>query len=90
MKGCDIMQREITVKEIEDVINSYTNIEEPIVVKRENKEDLVIISMEEFKKIKFLNSLDRKLAEGEEDIENGNVYNARDVFKELGEKYGFQ
>ena len=83
------MQREITVKEIEDVINSYTNIEEPIVVKRENKEDLVIISMEEFKKIKFLNSLDRKLAEGEEDIENGNVYNARDVFKELGEKYGF-
>ena len=83
------MQKEITVKEIEDVINSYTNIEEPIVVKRENKEDLVIISMEEFKKIKFLNSLDRKLAEGEEDIENGNVYNARDVFKELGEKYGF-
>ena len=83
------MSREITVREVEDVINNYTNIEEPIVIKRENKEDLIIISMEEFKKRTFLNELDRKLAEGEEDIKNGKVYNAREVFQELGEKYGF-
>lgn len=83
------MSREITVREVEDVINNYTNIEEPIVIKRENKEDLIIISMEEFKKRTFLNELDSKLAEGEEDIKNGKVYSARKVFQELGEKYGF-
>ena len=83
------MSKEITVREVEDVINSYTNIEEPIVIKRENKEDLIIISMEEFKKRTFLNELDNKLAEGEEDIKNGKVYSAREVFQELGEKYGF-
>lgn len=83
------MSKEITVREVEDVINSYTNIEEPIVIKRENKEDLIIISMEEFKKRTFLNELDNKLAEGEEDIKNGKVYSAREVFQELGEKHGF-
>ena len=47
------MAKEITVKDIENVINSYTSIEEPIIVKRDNKEDLIIISMEEFKKWLF-------------------------------------
>ena len=37
----------------------------------------------------FLNELDKKLSEGEEDIKNGRIYNAREVFEELGEKYGF-
>lgn len=89
MKGCDFMAKEITAKEVEDVINSYTSIEEPIVVKRKNKDDLIIISMEEFKKMAFLHDLDQKLLEGEEDIKNGKVYSAKEVFEELGEEYGF-
>ncbi len=83
------MAKEITAKEVEDVINSYTSIEEPIVVKRKNKDDLIIISMEEFKKMAFLHDLDQKLLEGEEDIKNGKVYSAKEVFEELGEEYGF-
>ena len=83
------MAKEITAKEVEDVINSYTSIEEPIVVKRKNKDDLIIISMEEFKKMAFLHDLDQKLSEGEEDIKNGKVYSAKEVFEELGEEYGF-
>ena len=51
------MAKEIAVKDIENVINSYTSIEEPIIVKRDNKEDLIIISMEEFRKMAFLNEL---------------------------------
>ena len=83
------MQREITVQEIEETINSYTNIEEPIIVKRKDKEDLIIISMEEYKKKLYLADLDKKLLEGEEDIINGDVYDARDVLLELREKYGY-
>ncbi len=83
------MQREITVEEIETTINSYTNIEEPIIVKRENKDDLIIISMEEYKKKLYLADLDKKLLEGEEDIINGEVYDAREVLMELREKYGY-
>lgn len=83
------MQREITVQEIEETINSYTNIEEPIIVKRKDKEDLIIISMEEYKKKLYLADLDKKLLEGEEDIINGDVYDARDVLMELREKYGY-
>ena len=83
------MQKEITVQEIEETINSYTNIEEPIIVKRKDKEDLIIISMEEYKKKLYLADLDKKLLEGEEDIINGEVYDARDVLMELREKYGY-
>ena len=83
------MAKEITVKDVENVINSYTSIEEPIIVKRDNKEDLIIISMEEFRKMAFLHELDNKLLVGEEDIKNGRVYSAREVFEELGEEYGF-
>ena len=83
------MQKEITVNEIESTIENYTAIEEPIVVKRENKDDLIIISMEEYRKKIFLADLDRRLQEGEDDIRNGRVRDAREVFKELRHKYGY-
>lgn len=83
------MQRVIKVEEIEKTINEYTNIEEPIIVKRKNNNDLVILSMEEYKKKLFLNDLNKKIQEGEEDIKNGKTQKLRDVFKELRSKYGY-
>lgn len=83
------MQREITIEEVVDTINKYTNIEEPIIIKRKNKEDLVIISMEEYKKKVFLAELSKKVAEGEEDIEYGKTHDAKKVLKELRSKYGY-
>lgn len=83
------MQKEITVKEIESTINQYSNIEEPIIVKRENNNDLVIISIDEYKKKIYLAELDRKLQEGEEDIKNNRAREVREVFKELRQKYGY-
>ena len=47
------MQKEITVKEIVDTLEQYTNIEEPIIVKRDNKDDVVILSIEEYRKKSF-------------------------------------
>ena len=55
------MQKEITVKEIVDTLEQYTNIEEPIIVKRDNKDDVVILSIEEYRKKIFLAELDKKL-----------------------------
>ena len=83
------MQKEITVKEIVDTLEQYTNIEEPIIVKRDNKDDVVILSMEEYRKKIFLAELDKKLDEAEDDIKNNRVHKARDVFKELKEQYGY-
>ena len=48
------MQKEITVREIEETLNQYDNIDEPILVKRENKSDVVIISMEKYKEKLYL------------------------------------
>lgn len=83
------MQKEITVKEIVDTLEQYTNIEEPIIVKRDNKDDVVILSMEEYRKKIFLAELDKKLDEAEDDIKNNRVHKARNVFKELREQYGY-
>ena len=83
------MQKEITVNEIAETLNKYSNIEEPIIVKRENNNDLVIISFEEYKKKIFLSELRKKIDEGEEDISNSNMREAREVFGELKQKYGY-
>ena len=53
------MQREITVKELEDTVNNIDEIDEPIIIKRE------------------------------EQYKQGKTHNAKIVFKELREKYGY-
>ena len=48
------MQKVISINEFEKTVNSIDDIEEPIIIKRENKEDLVVISLAEYKKSLFL------------------------------------
>ncbi len=83
------MQREITVKELEDTVNNIDEIDEPIIIKRANKKDLVVLSLEEYKKKIFFNELSEKLEESEEQYKQGKTHNAKIVFKELREKYGY-
>ena len=66
------MQKVISINEFEKTVNSIDDIEEPIIIKRENKEDLVVISLAEYKKSLFLTELSSKLAESEE--KNIDVY----------------
>lgn len=79
------MQREITVREFETTVNEIDNIEEPIIVKRENKKDLVVISLEQYQKEIFLS----KLEKSKKQYKEGKVHSARTVFKGLREKYGY-
>lgn len=79
------MQREITVREFETTVNEVDNIEEPIIIKRENKKDLVVISLEQYQKEMFLS----KLEKSKKQYKEGKVHSARTVFKGLREKYGY-
>ena len=83
------MQRKITVKEIENTLNNYEEIEEPIVVKRENKSDVVILSMQEYREKLMELDIIKHLKKSEEDIENGRTIPAEEVFKELRAEYGY-
>lgn len=80
-----IMQREITVREFENAVSTVDDIKEPIIVKRDNKKDLVVISLEQYQQQIFLNKLDKSKKE----YENGQVHSARTIFKGLREKYGY-
>lgn len=79
------MQREITVRELENTVSAVDDVEEPIIVKRDNKKDLVVISLEKYQKEVFLN----KLEKSQKEYEKGRVHSARTVFKGLREKYGY-
>ncbi len=83
------MQKEITVKEFENEVNSVDEINEPIIVKRNNKQDLVVISLEQYKKQLFMAELSSKLEKSKKEVEQGKVHSARTVFKELRAKYGY-
>ena len=66
------MQREITLKDFEKTVNSVDDIE-PLILKRENKKDLLVISLEQYQKEMFLNTLEKS----KEDYNEGKVYSAR-------------
>ena len=78
------MQKEVTVKEFEDIVSTIDDIE-PMIVKRKDKKDLLVISLEQYLKEGFLKDLE----ESEKQYEEGKVYKVRDVFKELRKKYGY-
>ena len=83
------MERETTIAEFANIANRIDDIKEPIIIKRDNKRDLIVIGLEEYKKYLFLSELNEKLEKSEKDLKEGKIYMAKDVFKELREKYGY-
>lgn len=83
------MRKEMTLKEFEDIVNSLDSIDNPIILKRENKQDLVVIGLEQYRKELFLNEVSNKLEQSERELEQGKVHNARTIFKGLREKYEY-
>lgn len=75
----------IQVKEIENAIDEYGE----IVLSRNNKNNVVMMSMEEYKNNIFDKETINSLLKSEEDIENGRTRKGIEVVKELREKYGF-
>lgn len=75
----------IQVKEIENAIDEYGE----IVLSRNNKNNVVMMSMEEYKNNIFDKETINSLLKSEDDIENGRTRKGIEVVKELREKYGF-
>ena len=82
------MQRKITVSEFEDVVNEIDEVIEPIIIERTNKKDLLVISLDQYKKELFLTELSSKIEKSEKEYEEGKIHDARTVFKELRESGG--
>ena len=81
------MQKLTSFNEIESAVDKYGE----IVVTKNDENDLVFMSMEEYKKQlnekRIDEEIEQKILESEEDYNNGRVRDAEDVFKEWKEKY---
>lgn len=80
--------REISVEELANTLQNCDDIDNPIIIKRKNKKDVVVISLEEYKKKILEADIIEKLKKSEEDIKAGRVYDARTVLAELSDEYG--
>ena len=80
---------QINTQEVEKTLNEFETIEEPIIVKRKNKEDVIILSMQEYKEKILQKDIIEKLKKSEEEIKKGEGMKSDIVFKELREKYGY-
>ena len=78
------MQQVTNLKELETAINLYGE----MVVSKNSKNKVIVMSMEEYKKKLMREKIEKDLLEAEEDIENGRVKDSTDVFKDWNEKYG--
>lgn len=78
------MQELTNLEEIETAVNQYGE----IVVSKNNKNNVVVMSMEEYKDKMLDKEIERKILKSEEDYNNGRIRKAEDVFKEWKLKYG--
>ena len=74
----------LNLKEIETALNEY---DEFVVRKNENNK-VIVMSIEEYKKKLLDEEIQRKILKSEEDYKNGRIKRAEDVFKEWKVKYG--
>ncbi len=79
------MQNLTNLKEIETAVEQYGE----VVVSKNEENNVIVMSMEEYKKRKLDKRIEKHLLKSEEDIRMGRTRNAREVFKEFEEKYGF-
>lgn len=77
------MQRIMNINQLETEINQNGE----MVITKENN-NLIVMSIEEYKKRMLQKDIEKHLLKAEDDIKNGRTRPARDVFKEWKEKYG--
>ena len=78
--------QQINLKEIETAINQYGK----IVVSKNSKNELVVTSMEEYKKEMLKEEIINALKKSEQEIENGEGIEADEAFEKLRQKYGYE
>ncbi len=79
------MQQVTSLKEIETYISQNGE----MVIGKNNKNNLIVMNMEEYRNNIFDKETVRKLLKSEEDIGKGRTRKASEVIKELRVKYGF-
>ncbi len=79
------MQQVTSLQEIETVINQNGE----MVIGKNSKNNVIVMSMEEYRNNIFDNETVKKLLKSEEDIEKGRTRKATEVIKELRAKYEF-
>ena len=78
------MQQVTNLQELETAIN----LNGEMVVSKNSKNHVIIMSMEEYKQKLMKNKIEKNLIKAEEDIEKGRVRDAEDIFKDWHAKYG--
>ena len=79
------MQQVTSLKEIETCINQNGE----MVIGKNSRNNVIVMSMEEYRNNIFDKETVNKLLKSEEDIEKGRTRKATEVIKEFREKYGF-
>ena len=75
----------INMQEVETAINKYGD----VVLTKNSKDNIVVLSVEQYKDKLLNEEIERKLKKAKKQIEEGKTVKATEVFKELEEKYGF-
>ena len=75
----------INMQEVETAMNKYGD----IVLTKNDKNNVIILSVEQYKEKLLDEEIEKKLLKAEKQIEEGKTVKAAEVFKELEEKYGF-
>lgn len=78
------MQRVTNLQEIETAINKNGE----MVITKNNENNVIVMSMDEYKKKLLDEEIEDKLLKSEEDYENGNIKDSTEVFGEWKLKYG--
>lgn len=74
--------QQLNIQEIETAVNEYGE----IVISKNNKNNIVVMSMEEYNRKK---DIIKKLKESEKEIQRGEGIESDIAFKELRQKYGY-
>ncbi len=78
------MQQLTNLQELEMAVN----LNGEVVVTKNDKNNVILMSMEEYKKSLIKDKIKNNLIKSEEDIKLGRVRDAEEVFKEWNAKYG--
>ena len=76
------------LKDVQSVIEAALNKYGDIVLSKNERNNVFVMSLEEYRKKLLDEEIDRKIMESEEDYNNGRVKDAEEVFKEWEEQYG--
>lgn len=79
------MQQVRSLQEIETVINQNGE----MIIGKNKKNNVVIMSLDEYRNNILDDDTVKKLLKSEDDIKNGRTRNAKEVIKEFREKYRF-